>query len=102
MTMAGDGLNAKSNVDTRRQHRACPVLSGLDSRAGRNCWRVARAKRAAPLIDAAAYFSALADTMRRARKQILICGWDVHALTRLEPAAAGAENLRDLSLNPLR
>jgi phospholipase D1/2 len=56
--------------------------------AGRNCWRVARASRAAVLIDGAAYFAAFRDAARRARRSILIAGWDVDSRTDLAPQGA--------------
>lgn len=68
-------------------------------RPGHSCWRVARATRAAPLVDAAAYFTMLAETMRRAEHEIFIVGWDVHALACLErgagPSAERGPNLRE-------
>ena len=57
---------------------AVPVL-----RPGSNCQRVARARRAALLIDAEAYFSAFALAALRARSSIVIVGWDFHSGTRL-------------------
>lgn len=51
--------------------------------AGRNCWRIARARRAAVLIDAAAYFAALRRVAARARRAIFIIGWDVDSRTPL-------------------
>jgi len=56
--------------------------------AGRNCWRVARASRAAVLIDGAAYFAAFRDAAARARHSILIAGWDVDSRTDLAPRGA--------------
>jgi phosphatidylserine/phosphatidylglycerophosphate/cardiolipin synthase-like enzyme len=50
---------------------------------GRNCWRVARAGRAAVLIDAAAYFAALESALRQARHSITIIGWDFDGRIRL-------------------
>jgi phosphatidylserine/phosphatidylglycerophosphate/cardiolipin synthase-like enzyme/membrane protein DedA with SNARE-associated domain len=44
---------------------------------GRNCWRIARADRVAFLVDAAAYFAAFAATVERAKRSILIIGWDI-------------------------
>ncbi|MDN3718220.1 hypothetical protein QW131_00735 [Roseibium salinum] len=43
---------------------------------GRNCWRTELAARAAVLVDAQNYFNVLEQTLRRARKSILIAGWD--------------------------
>jgi phosphatidylserine/phosphatidylglycerophosphate/cardiolipin synthase-like enzyme/uncharacterized membrane protein YdjX (TVP38/TMEM64 family) len=50
---------------------------------GENVWRVAKADRAAVLIDAAAYFGALRQSMRQARRSIYIIGWDVDSRTPL-------------------
>ena len=44
---------------------------------GRNCWRTAVADRFAFLIDADAYFSALASSMSRAKQTIIIISWDI-------------------------
>jgi len=43
---------------------------------GRNCWRVARARRAALLVDAASYYAAFAAAVENATESILIAGWD--------------------------
>lgn len=53
------------------------------------CWRRATATRAAPLIDGAAYFAALADALRRAERSVLVLGWDIHADLVLEPDRGG-------------
>lgn len=52
---------------------------------GRNCWRVAEADRAAVLVDAASYFSWLERALRRARRSILIVGWDFDGRIKLRP-----------------
>jgi len=46
-------------------------------------WRVARANRAAMLVDAAAYFAALRQSMMQAKHSIYILGWDVDSRTPL-------------------
>jgi len=51
--------------------------------AGRNCWRIEPASRAAFLIDADAYFKAFVEAARSAQRSILIVGWDFHSRTRL-------------------
>ena len=56
---------------------------------GRNCWRLARAARAAFLIDGAAYFAAFAAAAEQAQESIFIIGWDVDSRVRLVPADAG-------------
>ncbi|MBA2770893.1 MAG: phospholipase [Sphingomonas sp.] len=43
---------------------------------GRNCWRIAKADRAAVVIDAADYFALARKAMLRAKSQILLIGWD--------------------------
>ncbi len=52
-------------------------------RPGRNCYRVARAHRAALLIDSEAYFRAFTAVALRATHSIVIVGWDFHSQTRL-------------------
>lgn len=55
---------------------------------GRNCWITSRARRAAVLVDADAYFGTLYDAFRLARRRICIAGWDLDsrvALTRNPP-----------------
>ena len=43
-----------------------------------NVWRVARAGRAAMLVDGANYFAAIRGAMIRAERSIMIAGWDIH------------------------
>jgi phosphatidylserine/phosphatidylglycerophosphate/cardiolipin synthase-like enzyme len=50
---------------------------------GRNCWRLARAHRAAFLIDAGPYFEALVEAAAQARHTLYILGWDLHSRVRL-------------------
>jgi phosphatidylserine/phosphatidylglycerophosphate/cardiolipin synthase-like enzyme len=54
---------------------------------GRNCWRIARADRAALVIDAADYFRLAREAMLKARSQILLIGWDLD--TRIKLVQAG-------------
>jgi phospholipase D1/2 len=56
---------------------------------GRNCWRIARAQRAAFLIDGAAYFAAFAAAAEQAQESIFIIGWDVDSRVRLRPEDDG-------------
>ena len=44
--------------------------------SGRNCWRIAKADRAALVVDAADYFAMARHAMLRAKSQILLIGWD--------------------------
>jgi len=56
--------------------------------SGRNCWRIARARRAALLIDGAAYFAALRAAAARAQRSIFVIGWDVDSRVSLAPQGA--------------
>jgi len=50
---------------------------------GKNCWQIANADRISFLIDAASYFSAFVEAIKRAQKSILIVGWDVDSRVSL-------------------
>ncbi|HYD32524.1 MAG TPA: VTT domain-containing protein [Azospirillaceae bacterium] len=52
---------------------------------GKTCWRLERAERVAFLIDGAAYFEAAKTAMLRARRSILLVGWDLDTRIRFEP-----------------
>jgi phospholipase D1/2 len=54
------------------------------------CWRVTEARRAALLIDGAAYFAALRDALINARQSVLIMGWDVNSDISLDPTDGAA------------
>jgi len=51
---------------------------------GKNCWRIARANRVAFLIDGASYFAAFMSAVERARKSVLIVGWDFDSRIQLQ------------------
>jgi phosphatidylserine/phosphatidylglycerophosphate/cardiolipin synthase-like enzyme/uncharacterized membrane protein YdjX (TVP38/TMEM64 family) len=51
---------------------------------GRNCWRVARADRAAFLIDADNYFRAFAHAALKATRSIVILAWDFDSRVPLQ------------------
>ena len=61
------------------------------ARPGENCWRTARAKRAAVIVDAADYFAHARAAMLRAERQILLIGWDFDTRILLEPEPDGDE-----------
>jgi phosphatidylserine/phosphatidylglycerophosphate/cardiolipin synthase-like enzyme/uncharacterized membrane protein YdjX (TVP38/TMEM64 family) len=60
---------------------------------GRNCWRIERAGRVAFLIDAASYFDAFQSAALRARRSIVIVGWDIHSRVQLAPGRDGSRTL---------
>ena len=49
----------------------------------RNCWRIERATKARVIVDADDYFTAARAAMVKAKKQILLVGWDFDARIRL-------------------
>ncbi|MEW5727637.1 MAG: phospholipase D-like domain-containing protein, partial [Pseudomonadota bacterium] len=53
------------------------------ARPGRNCSVVARAGRLGLAVDAEAYYRALAHALRRARRSILVVGWEFDSRTDL-------------------
>lgn len=55
---------------------------------GRNCWRIERATRATVIVDADDYFEAARAAMLKAKKQILLVGWDFDARIRLGDASS--------------
>jgi hypothetical protein len=57
---------------------------------GRNCWRIARAARAAVIVDAADYFRLVRQAMVAAETQILLIGWDFD--TRIDLLPKGADD----------
>ncbi len=59
--------------------------AGVIAREGETCWRRVHASRVAFLIDAAAYFSAFKAAAMRAKRSIVIIGWDIDSRVRLEP-----------------
>ncbi|WP_244643449.1 phospholipase D-like domain-containing protein [Alsobacter metallidurans] len=73
----------ESDAPARRE----PILQ-----PGRNCWRVEAAPRAAVLVDGASYFGALEATLRKARRSVLIAGWDFDSRIRLRQDAPESES----------
>ena len=58
-------------------------------RLGENCYAVARAGRAAFVVDGAQYFEAFRRAAENARASIIILAWDFDSRTRLEVGADG-------------
>ncbi|TVV75744.1 phospholipase D-like domain-containing protein [Sphingomonas solaris] len=56
--------------------------NGTLLKPGQNCWRVERASRVAVIIDADDYFKAARAAMMKAKKQIVLVGWDFDARIR--------------------
>lgn len=69
-------------------------------RPGETVWRLARAGRAAVLLDGAEYFGALRSALLQARQSVIFVGWDIDSRTRLrgaghDPADDAPETLRE-------
>jgi phosphatidylserine/phosphatidylglycerophosphate/cardiolipin synthase-like enzyme len=52
---------------------------------GRTCWRVERADRFRIIVDAADYFRVAKAAMLRARRSVLLIGWEFDTRIKLEP-----------------
>jgi len=63
---------------------------------GRNCWRVEQAGRFAVLMENAAYFEALRSAFAKARRSIVILGWQFDPRTRLDPHSAHDDHLAQI------
>ncbi len=50
---------------------------------GKNCWRISPADKVAFLIDGASYFAAFKSAVERAKRSVLIVGWDFDSRIRL-------------------
>ena len=53
-------------------------------REGENCWRIAPADRVTFIIDGASYFAAFMSAVDRARRSVLIVGWDFDSRIKLQ------------------
>lgn len=52
---------------------------------GQNCWRVETAGRFAVLMENEAYFDALKSALEKARRSVVLLGWQFDPRTRLDP-----------------
>lgn len=66
--------------------------SGRILEEGRTVWRIARASRAALLVDGADYFGALRTAMAGARESIVVLGWDIDSRTPLVGRSGQADD----------
>lgn len=62
---------------------SAPAHNATLFQPGRNCWRVEHARQAALIVDGEDYFRAFVEAARKAKRSILITGWDFHSRTRL-------------------
>ncbi|GGE49095.1 phospholipase [Agaricicola taiwanensis] len=78
--LGGCQLSATSRVSQMLSNTDQPIV-----RPGQNAWRVERAERASVLVDGANYYENLEAVLRKARKRIVILGWDFDGRVRLRP-----------------
>src|SRR5688500_2871143 len=50
---------------------------------GNNCWRIEHADKAAFIVDGADCFRAFRETVKRARRAVLIMAWDIDSRLKL-------------------
>jgi phospholipase D1/2 len=84
-----------------REDGRVPMSRTRVLQAGRNCWRIERAQRLSVLIDAAAYFGALRDSLRQADRSIRIVGWDVDSRVEIVADPGRAADGEDTLPRPL-
>src|SRR5262245_16978441 len=89
--MGGNGIQQTAKTSASAEPRAGSAASSLFEE-GRNCYRVARAPRAALIVDGCDYFTAFMQAAERATRSIIILGWDFDTRTRLtsDPVPSGA------------
>jgi phosphatidylserine/phosphatidylglycerophosphate/cardiolipin synthase-like enzyme len=71
------------------------VAASLLTRPGL-CWRVETASRAATLIDGEAWFAALSSSLEKARRSVVILGWQFDPRTRLDPRSRHGERQAEI------
>ena len=64
---------------------------------GRNCWRIEDATRAALIIDADDYFKAVRSAMCKAKRRIMLVGWDFDARISLDRTGQDLEGPREIA-----
>lgn len=76
-------LRRRARVQPLRMERKTQGAAKSLLRLGYNCWAIARAQRAAFIVDAKDYFEAFYRAALRAKRSIVIVGWDFNSQTRL-------------------
>ena len=76
-------LRRRARVQPLRTERKTQGAPKSLLRLGYNCWAIARAQRAAFIVDAKDYFEAFYRAALCAKRSIVIVGWDFNSQTRL-------------------
>ena len=91
----GKALKGKAGPARPRGRPESAAQAWRILKPGHNCWRVAEARRAAVLVDAADYYRHLHSALCRAQRSITILGWDFDGRIKLCPNR-GPEDAREL------
>ncbi|CAL1692013.1 Cardiolipin synthase B [Brevundimonas subvibrioides] len=63
---------------------------------GDTCWRVERADRLSILMENEAYFDALSSALDKARRSIVVLGWQFDPRTRLDPESRAGDRQAEI------
>jgi phospholipase D1/2 len=82
MVIAGPfaGARGREGIGMERLDQTSRILV-----PGATCWRVERAKRLSVIVDAADYFAAIREAVRKARHTVMLVGWDFDTRIKLVP-----------------
>lgn len=65
----------------------------FEFKPGRNCWRVETADRMSVIVDGRAYFQALREALLKARRMVMMVGWDFDFQIEMLPGESDADGL---------
>lgn len=77
--MAGDREDCNDPRSADAQQRCCTALQAASPEKSGIYWRLEWADRAAVIVDADDYFASLRSAMLKAKRQVLLVGWDFDA-----------------------
>ena len=63
---------------------------------GDTCWRVERADRLSILMENGAYFEALASSLAKAKRSVVLLGWQFDPRTRLDPETRAGDKQAEI------
>ncbi|MCV2447607.1 phospholipase D-like domain-containing protein [Paracoccus sp. DMF] len=66
-------------------------MQDLQFTPGRNCWRVATARCFSVIVDGADYFRALRESLLKARRLVILIGWDFDFEIEMLPGESDAD-----------
>ena len=79
-------MRTDSTSEHHLRHAAPALPSGAPLlQAGLTCWRVEKAGRLAPIVDAASYFKLIRGALLHAQHSVLFIGWEFDTRIKLDP-----------------